>query len=153
MSTSPCPCGSKQEFVQCCGLYISGQALAPHPETLMRSRYVAFCRNDIEYLKKTWHPETYPEELGQEEPSNWIGLEIIEASEEGDEGEVEFKAQLIYDNKLETLHELSYFDKIEGQWLYHSGDFENDGKPEKISKGAPCPCRSGKKFGNCHFES
>ena len=152
MSSKICPCGSKKEFDQCCGIYLSGKALAPHPEDLMRSRYVAFYRNDLDYLKKTWHPETYPEDLGSEEPSNWVGLEIIEASVEEDEGEVEFKARLIYDNKLEVLHEISYFDKIDGQWLYHSGDFENDGKPEKLSKSTPCPCGSGKKFGNCHFQ-
>jgi len=152
MPSSLCPCGSQTEFDHCCGLYIVGGTLAPTPETLMRSRYVAFTRNDLDYLKKTWHPETYPEDLGTEEPSNWVGLEIIEASEDEDEGEVEFKAKLIYDNRLEVLHEVSYFDKVDGAWLYHSGEFENDGKAEKISKSAPCPCGSGKKFGTCHFE-
>lgn len=118
----------------------------------MRSRYVAFFNNDLDYLKKTWHPETFPEDLGSEEPSNWVGLDILAAEEDGEEGEVEFKARLIFQNKLEVLHEISYFDKIDGAWLYHSGDFENDGKPEKISKSAVCPCGSGKQFGNCHFE-
>ncbi len=152
MSLDRCPCGSSLLFDACCGRYVQGGLLAPDPASLMRSRYTAFCRNDIAYLKATWHPETYPEDLGSEEASNWIKLEIIDSFEEGDEGEVEFKASLIFGDKLEILHELSYFDKIDGRWLYHSGDFQNENeKPQKIAKSAPCPCGSGKTFKQCHF--
>ena len=153
MPTNLCPCGSQKELAACCGLYIDGGQLAPDPETLMRSRYTAFCQNNVEYLKKTWHPETYPEDLGNDEPNTWVGLEIIDSSVDGDEGEVEFKARLIFDNRLEVLHETSHFDKINGAWLYHSGDFENDGQNViKIGKSDPCPCGSGKIFKNCHYE-
>ncbi len=154
MPAQLCPCGSQVELALCCEPYLKGERLAPDPQTLMRSRYTAFYFNNFEYLKKTWHPETYPEDLGSDEPSNWVGLEIIDFSEEGDEGEVEFKAKLIFNNRLEVLHETSYFDKVDGAWLYHSGDFENDGQSaEKISKSEPCPCGSGKIFKNCHFEA
>lgn len=153
MSDELCPCGSQKTFALCCGRFLQEGQLAPDPESLMRSRYTAFCRNDVAYLKKTWHPETCPDDLDAEEPSNWIRLEIIEVSVEDDEGEVEFKASLIFDNRLEILHELSYFDKIDGQWLYHSGEFQNEAqRPEKISKSAPCPCGSGKTFKQCHYE-
>lgn len=150
MSSVPCPCGEKASFEACCGLYISGSEKAPSPEKLMRSRYSAFTRGDWDYLKKTWHPETRPDDLGEDEPSLWVGLSILEADEEGDEGEVEFEAKLIHDGKLEVLHEISDFIKIDGEWLYHSGEFLNDHKPEKISRGQPCPCQSGKKFAQCH---
>jgi SEC-C motif-containing protein len=116
----------------------------------MRSRYVAFTRGDWEYLKKTWHPETLPEDLGDDEPSQWVGLKVIQASEDDDEGEVEFEARLIYDDKLEILHEISDFEKINGAWLYHSGEFLNDDKPVKISRGQPCPCGSNKTYAQCH---
>ena len=117
----------------------------------MRSRYSAFCKGEISYLKKTWHPETLPDDLDQDEPGNWIGLEIIESDSDEDEGEVEFKAKLIFSEKIETLHERSLFLKVDGQWLYHSGEFLNEGAvPEKIKRNNPCPCGSGKNFKNCH---
>lgn len=155
MSESLCPCGSLASYPKCCGPFIAGERAAPTPEAMMRSRYTAFCKNDLVYLKKTWSPETYPEDLGSEPPLNWIRLEIIEAWEEGDEGEVEFKASFIHDHKLEVLHELSFFDKIDGQWLYYSGDFDNGGKsekPKKIAKSDPCPCGSKLTYKQCHMK-
>ncbi len=154
MSQEPslCPCGTQKNFMDCCGRFIRGGAAAPTPELLMRSRYTAFVLNDVPYLLATWHPETRPDDLGSDEPNNWVRLEILGSDEEGDEGEVEFRASLILDNRLEVLHETSEFDRIDGRWYYHSGEFENDGKPEKIAKGAPCPCGSGKKFVQCHYQ-
>ena len=151
MSDDICNCGTQQPYTNCCGPYHSGNENPTDPETLMRSRYSAFCRADNDYLKKTWHPETCPEDLS-EEPNNWISLEIIEVGiDDADEtGEVEFIAKLIYDGKLETLHELSQFEKVDGRWLYHSGEFKNDAGPQKISRNEPCPCASQKKFKNCH---
>ncbi len=154
MSQDLCPCASQKQYADCCGPYIEGQKLAPHAVDLMRSRYTAFVSGAYSYLRETWHPETCPEDLGQDEPSDWIGLEIIEVSdEEDDEAEVEFKARLIFQNKLEVLHENSFFEKLEGRWLYHSGEFLNeDQSPQKIAKDAPCPCGSGKIFKKCHWK-
>lgn len=147
-----CLCGSQKTYENCCYPMISNQSIAESPETLMRSRYTAFCINDIPYLKKTWHPETLPNDLGNDEPNNWIGLEIISSEENDNEGEVEFKAKLLFNNKLEVLHECSDFNKINGKWLYHSGEFLNEGNSIiKIKKSAPCPCGSGKLFKNCHI--
>jgi SEC-C motif-containing protein len=150
-----CPCGSGANFAACCQPYIDGKLLAPEPEVLMRSRYTAFSRGDLKYLLDTWHPETVPE-LDQDEPSNWISLEIIESGidETGTYGEVEFIAKLILGDKLEVLHEVSEFEKIDGRWLYHSGEFKNDlSKTQTITMKAPCPCGSGEKFKHCHFRS
>lgn len=147
-----CPCGSEKLFNECCAVYHNG-VVCETPEQVMRSRYVAFMLNQFDYLKKTWHPETLPEDLGDDEPNNWIKLEIIECDvdEEDGEAEVEFKAYLIHDKKLEMLHECSYFEKIDGHWLYHSGEFLSpDSKAKKIKGADPCPCGSGKIFKNCH---
>jgi len=145
-----CLCGTEKKFEDCCHIYLNGK-LAPDPEVLMRSRYTAFSICDFNYLKKTWHPDTLPEELEDDEPNDWIGLEIIDAYDEDDEGEVEFKAKLLFGGKLEVLHERSHFDRIDGVWLYHSGEFLNDGKNlHKIKKNEDCPCGSGKTFKNCH---
>jgi SEC-C motif-containing protein len=150
--TDPCPCGSKKTFGECCGPYLSQGKVAEDPTTLMRSRYTAFCLSDVEYLTQTWHPETCPDDLAADEPSNWVSLEILGAEVDGDEAEVEFRACLIFDNKLETLHEISSFDRLDGKWLYHSGEFQNEGaKPKTIARNAPCPCASGKLFSQCHL--
>ncbi|MDA9951567.1 YchJ family metal-binding protein [Oligoflexaceae bacterium] len=148
-----CPCCSERSFADCCQPYIEGQKLAEGPEELMRSRYTAFSLGEVKYLRETWHPETCPEDLGDEEPSGWVGLEIIEVAvdDEEVEAEVEFVAKLIDGKRLETLHELSQFEKVDGKWLYHSGEFKNEDSPtRKISGSEKCPCGSGKAFKNCH---
>ena len=150
---TPCPCHSSMDFGSCCARYLRDGTLAADPATLMRSRYTAFCLGDLAYLRLTWNPETYPEELSAEEPADWINLEILDSDTSGTEGEVEFRAQLIFDNKLETLHEISHFDLLEGRWLYHSGEFQNESaRPVPIASGAACPCGSGKIFKRCHFK-
>lgn len=146
-----CPCGSESIYAECCQPYINGTRYPSEPHSLMRSRYTAFCLHAVAYLKETWHPETLPEDLGSDEPSNWVGLEIIDWGQDDEEGEVEFKASLIYDGKLEILHERSLFLFEQGKWLYHSGEFLNDGNHvRKLKMGEPCPCGSGKSFKNCH---
>lgn len=154
ITNTKCPCGLGEDYAECCGQYIDGGKLAPEPESLMRSRYTAFALQKIDYLKKTWHPETLPDDLDDSEPNCWVSLEIVDASmdDEEIEGEVEFIAKLIYNNKLEVLHEISQFDKVNGHWLYHSGEFkEPDAKAQKLSKSERCPCGSGRSFKNCHF--
>jgi SEC-C motif-containing protein len=147
-----CLCGSGLDQLSCCSAFLSGEKIAETPEAMMRSRYTAFCLNDLSYLKKTWHPETLPDDLDDSEPSNWLKLDIIASTVDGDQGEVEFKAKLLYNNKLEVLHERSDFERVDGVWLYHSGEFLNDGKNLfKIKKSEPCPCGSGKLFKNCHI--
>lgn len=119
----------------------------------MRSRYTAFTRSNLDYLKKTWHPDTVPE-LSGDEPNNWVSLVIVETGidESGEYGEVEFVAKLVVENRVETLHEVSEFEKLNGNWVYCSGEFKNDpDKSETISMKAPCPCGSGEKFKHCHY--
>ena len=48
-----CPCGSLQNYQQCCGPYLTGEDHPPTPEALMRSRYTAFVLKDIAYIKNT----------------------------------------------------------------------------------------------------
>ncbi len=149
-SDNLCHCGSGSSYGTCCGIYISGVKPAPSPEALMRSRYTAFCLNDLGYLRHTWHPDTLPE-LCDDEPSNWVGLEILSTEIDGDTGLVEFKAKLIHEGKLEVLHEESDFEKIAGRWVYHSGIFKNpNASPIKIGRKSPCPCNSGEIFKHCH---
>ena len=76
-----CPCGSTKSFDDCCGPYLSGEKFPPTAEELMRSRYAAFVRADVDYIKNTLAPESREDfdENGVREwatKSKWMGLEI-----------------------------------------------------------------------------
>jgi len=52
----PCPCGLPDKYESCCGRYHSGETSAPTAEKLMRSRYSAFVKHNVAYLKETTWP-------------------------------------------------------------------------------------------------
>jgi len=56
----PCPCGSGAALRNCCLPFIKGQSNAPSAEALMRSRYVAYCLNEEQYLLGSWYVSTRP---------------------------------------------------------------------------------------------
>ena len=63
----------------CCHRLHRGGALAETPEELMRSRYAAYALGDWDYIFRTWHPGTRPDDLGVAAPDSrltWTGLEI-----------------------------------------------------------------------------
>ncbi len=92
MNNKLCPCGSKNDYENCCEIFVKGTKLAETPEQLMRSRYTAFVIGAYDHIRRTWHPDTLPE-LSDDEPNSWVGLEIVDSSFEEDEGEVEFIAK------------------------------------------------------------
>ena len=66
-----CPCGRTDSrrralpYAQCCGRYIDhfAQCPAPDAESLIRSRYTAFVREDAAYLLATWQAAHRPARL------------------------------------------------------------------------------------------
>ena len=151
----PCPCGSGEGYPVCCGHYIEAGALASCAEALMRSRYVAYSQNNEEYLLKTWHASTRPEKLALAPSSvpKWISLSVIKTKNGGvndSSGTVEFIARYEENGQPGQLHEVSRFVKEGGQWFYVGGDIKAaDVKLPKVSRNAPCPCGSGKKYKRC----
>ncbi|HEY0721074.1 MAG TPA: YchJ family metal-binding protein [Gammaproteobacteria bacterium] len=147
-----CPCGSGLTYQACCSRYHDGLA-APSAEALMRSRYSAYVLKLAEYLRATWHSSTRPATLSfaSDEPK-WCGLQILHTcggSESERQGEVEFIARWIsVDGKCGALHERSRFLREEGRWFYLDGELFPT-VAMKVSRNAPCPCRSGKKFKQC----
>jgi SEC-C motif-containing protein len=156
---SLCPCTSGREFEACCGPFLSGAALPPTPEALMRSRYAAFAKGNIDYLKDTLLPETQ-DDFNREETSKWAnesewtGLEVrkTEGGADGDEeGWVEFVARFRMNNQDYQHHETSRFARRDGRWWYVDGILGQ--KPRtapKVGRNDPCPCGSGKKYKKCH---
>ncbi len=154
MSQPDCPCGSSKAYCDCCQVYLSGKATAPTAEKLMRSRYTAFCKGNIDYLIATLHPDKrkFDDRLQLTKSidnTDWLGLKII-ATNKGqpkDElGFVEFVA--VYRvSEPQQLHERSRFVKQGDRWFYVDGVF----LPPIIPKrNEPCWCGSGKKYKKCH---
>lgn len=113
----PCPCGHVATAHECCLPLLQGERQADTPAELMRSRYTAFALGDADYLWRTWHPRTRPEQVTIDPAVEWTGLEIIEAA--GDE--VEFRASY-RGQRTGTLHERSRFAVRARRWFYVDGD-------------------------------
>ncbi|TDR82232.1 SEC-C motif-containing protein [Paludibacterium purpuratum] len=94
----------------------------------MRSRYVAYTLQAVEYLLATWHADSRPDrlDLSDESPAlKWVGLEVLRTvgGESGDqEGVVEFVARYKLGGRAARLHEVSRFVAIDGRWFYLDGD-------------------------------
>jgi SEC-C motif-containing protein len=131
-----CPCGRRDAkgralaYVQCCGRYVDDFAHTPAPdaESLMRSRYTAFVREQAGYLLATWHRSTRPATLDFEAGVKWLGLEVRTHSvRDQDHAEVEFVARQRNRGGTATrLRERSRFvreaDGIHKRWYYLDGE-------------------------------
>jgi len=120
-----CPCGSKQIYHRCCGLFLDGTAFPETAEQLMRSRYTAYVLRRESYLLETWHPSTRPTSLQLHESTSvkWIELEIKRKERGGKhdtDGIVEFVARYKVHGRAERLHETSRFVKENGRWYYQN---------------------------------
>ena len=91
----------------------------------MRSRYTAFVQNRLDYLRQTWHPDTCPAAIEPLPPDlKWLGLRIVaHALQDANHATVEFVARFRQAGKATRLREISRFVRLDGQWLYLSGDF------------------------------
>ncbi|VWX57702.1 conserved hypothetical protein [Burkholderiales bacterium 8X] len=133
---TPCPCGRSDRreipipYLQCCGRYLDdfAQTPAPDAESLMRSRYTAFVREQAPYLLATWHASTRPGSIDFEEGVKWLGLEVRARSVlDADHAEVEFVARRRSSAGVASrLHERSRFmredDGALSRWYYVDGD-------------------------------
>jgi SEC-C motif-containing protein len=164
LTSTACPCGSEKAYDACCGLYHKGAA-APTAEALMRARYSAYVKGEIDFIMGSYAPAAAKDvdrdstERWSRE-ATWHGLSII-ATEKGgpadSEGMVEFVARhSLKPNAPEmSHHERAHFARggSEKRWQYVDGD---EVKPEPIKADAkpgrndPCHCGSGKKFKKCH---
>ena len=120
-----CPCGSQQNYVDCCAPLHNGTA-APTAEALMRSRYSAYVLALEPYLLATWHTTTRPAQLdlGADEQPQWLGLEIRRHEPTGASSAiVEFVARYKTGGRAHRLHEVSRFLREDGRWHYVDGEF------------------------------
>jgi SEC-C motif-containing protein len=152
-----CPCRSGRTFEDCCGPIIAGEVTAPSPEALMRSRYTAFCQDEMDYLQGTMVEEhrsefNAPDVQRWNKSITWLNLEILESSATGDEGTVRFRATFRHKGGTQSLTERSRFMRRDGRWYYLEGEYETETvrhESPKVGRNDPCPCGSGKKFKKC----
>ena len=156
---SLCPCGSKEEFSNCCEPYLKGAKIST-AEACMRARYTAFVMQDIPFLRSSLTAESqkdYDEESIKQwvKIATWKELSILKVAE-GDtpnEAFVEFSAMFEQQGYMQTHHETGYFKNVDGSWLYENGEI-HAGQPvrresPKVGRNDACPCGSGKKFKKC----
>ena len=90
----------------------------------MRSRYTAYTMNRVDYLLRTWHPDTRPVRLEIDDTIRWLGLRIkhVGAGMPGDhDGTVEFIARFKVGSRADRIHEVSHFVFENDGWLYVDG--------------------------------
>ncbi|MGB6102213.1 MAG: YchJ family metal-binding protein [Comamonas sp.] len=127
-----CPCGRLDArgrplaYAECCGRYLDHWEAAPAPdaESLMRSRYSAFVREDERYLLATWHESKRPSSVQFEDGCRWLGLQVRGVRVTGENtAEVEFIARVrSVGGWAARLHESSRFVREGGRWYYVDGD-------------------------------
>ena len=145
-----CPCGLGT-YESCCQALHQGKQIAQTAEQLMRSRYSAFAKQQIDYIQQTTA-------LGQQKfldmlaiaewskTNQWLKLEIVQANEKLDKCHalVEFKAHFHDGKQAQIHHEASHFVKVDGIWY-----FLDPTTDQQLTMKQPCICGSGKKFKQC----
>jgi SEC-C motif-containing protein len=122
----PCPCGLSDDYESCCGRYHRSTALPPTAEALMRSRYSAFAKHEIEYLQETtWPANRRPVDneayRTRAESSIWLGLTVHETEnglENDNRGTVTFTARFMVNGQFQEQSEKSMFRRKNGRWFY-----------------------------------
>lgn len=123
----PCPCGSGKWFAKCCKPIITGKKTAITAEQLMRSRYSAYSRADIDYIMATmtgpaaqnFDPISAKQWAQQ---AIWQHLRVVNTTggQQSDQtGTVEFIAYYKMHGQLHQLHEISQFIRQNGRWVYY----------------------------------
>jgi SEC-C motif-containing protein len=158
---SRCPCGSDKTYKDCCQPLIDGSIKAETAEALMRARYSAYVKTEVEFLYNTISPSQQKDFNRQDATdwsrgAEWEGLEILETENGGPDdetGTVEFVARFRQGGKEVRHHELATFEKIDGSWTFMDGVTPKPKQARregpKIGRNDPCPCGSGKKYKKC----
>jgi SEC-C motif-containing protein len=157
-----CPCGRERPYDECCGPYVRGEAIPETAEDLMRSRYTAYAKEEVEYLLETHDPARLTSKdkgaiARAAASTKWHELKVLRTEGGGpndEHGKVLFEAKYTVNGRPAALRELSVFRRIEGRWFYVTDEKETGQTVKregpKTGRNEPCPCGSGKKYKQCH---
>lgn len=139
-----CHCCSGKEYEFCCKPLHEG-ALPKNALELMRSRYSAYALNIPNYLVATTHPASpqyspnkfsWKRSLSEfSQSSSFEKLQVLDFKEYHSIATVTFTAYLSQHNQDASFTEKSYFEKINGRWLYRNGHLAQGYAPELVTAG------------------
>jgi SEC-C motif domain protein len=156
-----CPCGSAKDYAQCCGPIIAGTAKAETAEALMRARYSAYVKCEVDFLLGSLHPDgsggvDRESTKAWAQNADWHGLEVLSTAAGGEKdetGEVEFVAKYSLQDEPQRHHERAMFKRHNGQWLYLDGTELHPapvvGPRVRLGRNDACLCGSSQKFKKC----
>ena len=123
-----CPCGSGRPLDECCGPYLEGKAWPDDADTMVRSRFSAYCLGKFDYLVETTHP-AYREDLTaqmleeQTRDVHWLRLDMGPCEKDQPEGEngelfdtAEFYAYYELEGSVRQIGERSFFQASCTMW-------------------------------------
>lgn len=127
-----CPCGTGKLYSACCGPLHTGK-LPENALQLMRSRYTAYALCKPDYIIHTTHPKNphfrrdttqWAQQISEFcSHTEFQQLDILDFQEKNDQNAtVTFVAHLAQDKKDVSFTEKSTFEKVQGKWLYLSGE-------------------------------
>ncbi len=127
-----CPCGSGDQYTDCCAPFHSGKELAKTAEQLMRSRFSAYALKQVDYLYETTHPDKRDDDFKREitawaNRAEFTRLEILNKRQGRSldkVGKVEFIAYYRQFGEEKQMHEISRFKRFKGKWHYFDGEVE-----------------------------
>lgn len=160
MSAEKCPCCSGKSYVDCCEPLIKNLRTAADAVEMMRSRYTAYVKVEMDHLIRSMHPDHrggHNKKAAKKwaENAEWLGLEIVESKpgEKKNEQLVEFIAKYREKNMNHNHHEVALFKKVKGEWYFTDSHVVQPGtfvrEEAKVGRNDPCPCKSGKKYKKC----
>jgi len=132
-ATPVCPCNSTLPYDDCCARWHrrfeqhQAQPDGGSAEGLMRSRYCAYVLGLEPYLLATWAPQSRPRNASINDTGiKWLGLRVIssQTAPDNQHATVEFIARRRLNGKGQRHHEVSRFERIDGQWLYVDGELQ-----------------------------
>jgi len=150
-----CPCGSGRAFSACCGPVLAGARQAATAEELMRARFTAHARGNLEFLHRTYRGTAGRPFVPAEAPkTQWTRLVVHSHAPGGsaDVATVDFSAYGVEEGTEVALHEKAEFVRENGAWIYTRALREGPlpiKAAAKPGRNDPCPCGSGKKYKHC----
>jgi peptide deformylase len=139
-----CPCCSLKEYEKCCKPFHQG-IIPKDALQLMRSRYSAYVLNIPSYIVETTHPASaqysenkffWKQNISKfSKNSTFHRLEILDFKERETLAAVTFTAYLSQNDQDATFTERSYFEKMNDQWFYRSGQLAQGYEPNLIKAG------------------
>jgi SEC-C motif domain protein len=128
----PCECGSGAPYRDCCRPYHRGEREPSTCSLLVRARFCAFARKEIDFLWRTLdaeHPARQEPQAqvlaGMRESARilrFVRLKLFEERAQETHGQVLFLAEVFERGKERTFVELSEFRRAEGEgWRYRAG--------------------------------